>query len=334
MAGVQGLKDPSGLQLVDEVLTNLALQYRSGGFIYDEIVTPIDVRVDRFIFPVWNRDDFMRDDVESAVADRAETPEIEFGYTTQTGELRNRRLKVTITEAERAQAHSALRFEQSKVNGLYDRFALQADRRLAAILRKTTNGGQLVYGGTVTTKWDAATGATIEKDIKAARKAVYDATGQHVDTIILSWEVAYAMALDASIREILKYTVDGQAIISNGEKILPRRLHGLNVVIADGDKYNSAREGAAEVMSNIWSDNVRLIKKGGANSWGTPATVYSFRGNVRSVARQSPNAGPESAVVDRWITPDPPIEHIRAWTKVTERLVAPDIGYEIADVLV
>lgn len=336
MAPLPGLKDPAGLQLVDDVLTNLAIQYRPEGHIYDQIVTDIPVRKDEGVYPVWNREDFLRDDVESAVADRAETPEIDFGYSTRPYLLRNRRLKVTVTEDERSQAHSALRFEQAKVNGLLDRFAIQRERRLARILRKTTNGGSLTYGGTVATKWDAATGVTIERDIKAARKAVYDGTGQHVNTIIMGWDVAYAIALDPSIREIIKYTGDGQAIIRNGEKLLPSVLHGLNVVVADGDKYNAAREGAAESLQSIWSDNVRLIKRGPANSWGQPATLYGLRGDVGNNAASrntSANDGPRDLLVDRWLVPDPPVENIRAWEKRQEQVVAADIGYEIADVL-
>src|SRR3954451_20388876 len=203
-------KDAAGLQIIDPVLTNIALNYRSTGMVYEQIVSAMDVVTNTGQYPVWSREDFMRDDVEDVVSDRAETPEIDFGYDLAPYALTSRRLKVTITNEERSQANSALRFEQTKVKGLMDRFAIRRERRLAAALRKTTNGGQLTSGGGVVVKWDAGTTgtpATIEKDIKAGRKAVYDATGQFVDTLVLSWAVAYAVALDPSIREIIKYTL-------------------------------------------------------------------------------------------------------------------------------
>lgn len=333
-----GTRDPRGFQLIDPVLTNLALNYRTEGFVYDAIVANMQVATNAGQYPVWSREDFMRDDVESEVDDRAETPEIDLSYSLQPYLLRNYRLKVSLTPEERAQAHIALRFEQTKTNFLMDRMAIRRERRLAAALRKTTNGGQLTYGAGVSTKWDASSGVTIEKDIKGARKAVYDGTGQHVDTMVITWDVAYTIALDPTVREILKYTGDGEAIIANGEKILPRRLHGLNVIIADQDKYNAAREGGAESLQSIWSDNVRLIKKGTDNAWGTPATVYSLRGQVldtnESSSRRGSGAGRAGfALVDRWAQADPPVDYIRAWEKVQEKVTAPDIGYEIADVL-
>ena len=238
-------QDPRGLQIVDPVLTNLALAYRFEGGIYDEVVAAMDVATNAGQYPAWSREDLRRDDVDNEVADRSETPEIDLTYDLRDYLLRNYRLKISIAGEERQQAHIALRLEQTKLYRLLSAMAIRRERRLAAALRKTTNGGQLTLGGTVSTKWDASSGATIEKDIKAARKAVYDATGQHVDTMVISWDVAYAIALEPSIREIIKYTVPRQLILSNGEAILPTRLHGLTGVIAYEDKFNSAPEGGA-----------------------------------------------------------------------------------------
>lgn len=330
-------KDPRGLQVVDPVLTNLALNYRTEGLAYDQIGGTMDVDTIAGQYPEWSIDDFMRDDVPNEVSDRAETPEIDATYSLRDYLLKEYRLKVSISPRERAQAHSALRLEETKLNLLLDRMAIRRERRLAAALRKTTNGGKLTLGGGVSVKWDAASGATIEADIKGARKAVYDATGQHVDTMILTWEVAYAMALNDEIRDILKYTTPGEAIISRGEMILPKVLHGLNVVVVGQDKVNTAAKGAARSLASIWGDHVRLIKTAADNAWGNPATVYKLRGPVlqtqESSSRRTGTDGSGHAVVDRWAEADPPVDYIRAWECIEEKVVAPDVGYEIADVL-
>lgn len=328
--------DPAGLQLVDVVLTNLAVQYRPQGYIYDQLTPSMPVAYDHGVYPVFSRDDFYRDDVESKVSDRAPTPEIDFDFATAPYKIDDYRLKVSITDKERLQAHPALRLEQSKVNFLMDRMTMRRERRLAAILRKTTNGGALSQGGTVVTKWDQA-GSDPEGDIKAARKAVYDATGQHVDTLAMSWDVAYALSLNAAIREIVKYTMPGNTILSQGEKMLPAQLHGLNVVVADGTKVNTARKGAAGSLADIWGDSVRLVKRGADNQWGQPSTAYRLRAPVSNVNQagdgSDTNAGGGFAMVDRWRTPDPPVDHIRAWECVEEKVVAADVAYEIAGVL-
>lgn len=338
------LRDPRGLQIIVPVLSNLAVAYRFMGGIYDQVVQRFPAPTDAFQWPEWSREDFLRDDVESLVDHRAETPEIDASYTLREGVLRERRLKVSISYKERQQAGAlagggpVLRLEQSKLNLLLDRHAIRRERRLAAKLRKTTNGGQLTLGGTVATKWDAASGVTIEKDIKAARKAVYDATGQHVDTMIITWDVAYVMALDPTVREILKYTTPGESILRNGEQILPKVLHGLNVVVVDSDKINTARKGAVEALTSIWQDNVILIKRSRGVQYGQPATVYGFTGPIDSTqetafTRQNMSTAMGGYLVDRWATPDPPVDYIRAWEKLEEKVVAADIGYEIADVL-
>lgn len=333
-------KDPAGLQLISPVLTNLALNYRFEGGIYDQVVSKMAVAYNAGQYPEWSRADFMRADVDNEVSDRAPTPEIDASYTLRDYQLKNYRLKVSVTPEERGQAHPALRFEQTKVALLMDAMAIRRERRLAIELRHVANGGQITNGGNPAIRWDQAN-ATIEKDIKASRKAVYDATGQHVDTMILSWDVAYAIALDPAIREIIKYTIPGNMIISQGEAILPRNLHGLRVVIAGQDKFNAGPEGGAENLQGIWGDNVRFVKTAGDNQWGKPATVYSLRGRVldteQSAARRGGGAGGGVTggawLVDRWAEADPPVDYIRAWEKVAEKVVAPDIAYELADVL-
>lgn len=331
------LTDPRGLQIVDPVLTNLALAYRAKDFIYDQLGSSMDVATNAGQYPIWSQEDFLRDDVESEVDQRAETPEIDASYSLGSYLLHNYRLKTSITPEERAQAHPALRLEQQKNNLLLDRMALRRERRLAARLRKTTNGGQLTLGGGVSTKWDASSGTTILKDLKAARKASYDVTGQQLDTVIMGWEVAYAISLSAEILDLVKYTKDGDMIISQGERLLPREIQGLKIVVAGSDKYNAAKRGAAASLQSIWSDNVRLIKDVANNAWGEPATFYKLRGQVlptqEGATNRSPSAGGGFALVDKWATADPPVDYTRAWEKVDEKVTAPDVGYEIADVL-
>lgn len=327
-------KDPQGLQLIDPVLTNLAIAYAGGNYVYDEIVTPMNVATNSGKYPEWSLDDLLRDDVDSEVSDRAETPEIDLSYTLRPYSLTNRRLKVSLTPEEQGQAHTALRFRQTKTKHLINRMALRRERRLAAALRKTTNGGQLTLGGTVATKWDASSGVEIEKNVKAARKAVYDLTGQHVNTAVINWDVAYAMSLDPAIREIVKYTPDAGLILSKtGDALIPKNLHGLNWIIVDREKVNTAKEGAARNLQSIWGDSVRLLLKGETDAWGEPATIYSLRGNVSTFEAAAAEGGSTFALVDRWTEADPPVEYIRAWENVEEKVVAPDVGYEITDVL-
>ena len=213
-----------------------------------------------------------------------------------------------------------LRLRQNKLDVVLTRMAIRREKRIAAALRKTTNGGQLNLGATPSVNWDQDT-ATIEADIKTGKLAVRSATGMLTNTIVIPFPVAYAMALQEDIRAQLRWDNSGQSnnTIQLGDRVLPSVIHGHNVVIANA-MYNTAKEGSAKSLDEVWGDHVRLLYVApGGGGWGIPSVAYSFQ------------AEPEA--VDRWRENDPPVEFVRAWECVDEKVCAPDAGYEISSVL-
>lgn len=311
-------KDPRGLQLVDAVLTQIARAHKPTGFVAEQLLSTIPVTLDSGKYPVF--DGFFDDDVDPKVADRAETPEVDFQLSEDSYFCEDYRLKASLTDKEERNAHSVVRLRQNKLDVVLTRMAIRRERRAADMLRHTANGGQLTGNHfAAANKWNLAT-ATIEQDIKTSALAVYKKTGMSTNTIVIPYEVAYEVALQEDIREIIKYTVPGDRILIDGERILPRVLHGHRVLVPKGAMRNTAKEGAAKNLEDIWGDNVRLIyTPEGGGGWGIPATGYTFR------------ARPQ--VVDRWRENDPPVEYVRAWECADEKVAAPDLGAEISDVL-
>lgn len=310
-------KSPSELQVVDSVLTNVARRYEPDGFIYDQIAPTIKVDKNSGRYPTFDEAYWFAPLHDGAVADRAVTPEVDFTWSTDTFYCDNYRLKTSITDEERSQAHAGLRLETSKVQHLMTQMKLNRELRLANMLRKTSNGGDLTLGATTSNKWNTDA-ATIEDDIKVGALAVFDATGRAPNTIVIPYKVAYAAAVQQDIRELLKYTVNGQSIIQLGERVLPGELHGMKVVIPKA-QYNTAKEGATTSINEIWSDSVRLVYVDPSAGWGIPNTVYRFE-NL-------------SLTVDRWKENDPPADYIRAWERCDEKTCAAALGYEINDCL-
>ncbi len=313
-----GTKNSRDLQLVDVVLTNIARAYKPSGMIYDQVLPTISVEMDSGKFPIFNG--FFDDDVDNKVSDRALTPEIDFDWSTDTYYCEDYRLKATITRKEERNAHSAIRLRTTKLEAVLMRMALRRETRAAALLRKTTNGGGLNLGATPSVNWDQAT-AVIETDIKTGAVAVRDATGMQTNVIVIPWKVAYEMSMQEDIRALLTWSVTGAPsnALTLGERFLPSVIHGHRVVIP-GAMRNTAGEGATRTLSDIWGSSVRLLYiPSGGGGWGIPATAYSFK------------ALPE--VVDRWRDNDPPVESVRAWECIDEKVTAPDAGYEINEVL-
>lgn len=317
------VKAPRDLQIVDQVLTQIARQYRPHGFVYDQLAPRIQVEAESGRFPTYTLESFFGDDSDTTeattkVSDRAVTPEISFEWSTDTYYCEDYRLKFSITDKERRQAHAALKLEQSKLSGLLDRMALRREVRLANLL-KTTGSGGAITGGTSapSVNWDQDT-ATIEADIKTGALAVRGKIGLMTNTLVIDLEVAYAVALQADIREIIKYTVPGDRILLEGGGILPGQLHRHKLVIPEVMR-NTAKKGGSTSLSKIWGDDARLLYVAPNAGWGIPSVSYSF------------SVFPE--VVDRWRDNDPPVEYVRAWEDVDEKVTAPDAGYTLTSLL-
>lgn len=315
MAAAKSSRD---LQFVDAVLTNVARAYKPHGFIADTVAPRIPVQLDSGKYPVF--DGFFDDDVDPKVGDRAETPEVDFTWSEDTYLCEDYRLAASITKKEERNAHSVLRLRQNKLDIVLSRMAIRRERRVAEALRKTSNGGLLTLGANTSNKWNTGASADIEGDIKTGAVAVYNETGYVTNVIAMSFLVAYEIALNPDIREIVKYTVDGREVLRLGDRLLPSTLHGHRVVIAQGAMRNTAKEGATRSLTDIWADHVRLLYvPEGGGGWGIPATAYQFEA--------------EPQVVDRWRDNDPPVEKVRAWECVDEKVCGPSMGYEIGDVL-
>lgn len=339
----------SGLQFVDEALTNLAKQFRPDGFIYDEISSPIPVNYRSGRYPVFDPATFFQI-ANADVADDAPTPIIDFNWSHDTFLARPRRLATRLTREEENQAHPALRLGYSKTIGMLTTFANIRENRLAVKARAQSNGGQFTNAAqNVSVHWDQGTSgspAAIQGDVQAAILTAYKACGKRPNTLVLDFEVALAIANDFTMKDILKYQI-GPRIISEGiDAVLPPTLFGLKVVIADGVLYNQNRPGQSSALTGVWGNSVRVVYRDPNPQWGVPGTFYTFRAPVVGGQAQAPNVimpsgtgstepGPAGdwAVVDRFWNMDPPAETVRAWECVDEKCVAPELGVEIQNVL-
>jgi hypothetical protein len=363
LAGLSG--GPEGLQIIDPVLSNVARQFRPHGFVYGDIVAPQPVEYNVGQYPIFDLAKFFSARGDARVADDAATPIVDFKWSTEYYNCEDFRLRTRLTRKEKLQAHPALRLEMSKTVGLLGIMALEREIRLAKKLRSTENGGQFTqaYMAVEGAKWDEGTSgspAKIQKTLITAGQKVYKTTGRRPNTLVITEEIALAISQDPAIIEIVKYLIgpgfvasgsiaDDRLIDINSTGVIPKKLFGFNVIVADGVLENTAQEGATPTLSEVWGNSARLMYIDTDAAWGIPTVAYSFRGRVTApmeTAPESPTApgpGPitqlepegqgDWAIVDRWQEPDPPAENIRAWECVDEHVVAPELGIEIGPIL-
>lgn len=362
---------PGGLQIISPVLSNVARQWRPHGFIYDMLTSAQPTATNIGQYPVFNFAKFYSARGDAGVADDAATPQIDFEWETEFYHCKDFRLRTRVTRKELNQANDALRLEVSKVTGLVGIMALEREKRLATVLRAEANGGKLTNAAqSVSVKWDEgteATPATVQKDIQKAVKTVYKKIGFRPNILQITETIAVALSQDPTIQGLVKYLAGVELVqsgnvggagpglnayngglqsVAGGSAVLPKKLFGLELVVADGVLENTAPEGATGTLAEVWGNSARVLYVNKNAVWGAPTVAYAFRGRVAggfeqqlstapgSITQFEPSAGSEQwAVVDRWQEPDPPGENIRAWECVDEHIVAPEAGVEIASVL-
>jgi hypothetical protein len=338
------------LQVVNPVLTNVAVQYRPHGFIYDQLVNNYPVMFNDGQYPFFDIGSFYASGDGRNIPDDATTPLIEAKYELRPYHCRDYRKAVRITRKDEQQAHPALHLVESKILMLASVFAGERETRLAAKLRDTTNGGQLTATKVKpTVKWDegtTATPATIQADIQKAAKNIKAGTGVWPNTLVITKEVAYAISMDVSLRAQLQY-LQGPQYIAQGVGALPPTLFGLKVLIVDGVQTNLSAEGATTSLTEIWGKSARVLYIEENPAWGKPTVAYGFRGRVQDgfaystpavssggpVAQLEPNSANQWTLVDQWAEPDPPANRYRLWECVDEKIVAPELGCEIEEVI-
>lgn len=314
---------PASLQVIDPVLTNLARAYKPSGFISDMLVPRVPVATLSGQYPVFDSAFWFGSAADNIKNDRAPTREVDFEWSLSPYFAKEYALKVSITDLERQQANTALRLESSKVAFLSLQMALAREKRTAAILKKVSAGtpGALNLGAAPSVNWDQDT-ATIIADIETAKNAIYDATGTMPNTIVLPYKVAAAVAQQEDIKLLITYEIQGgrgQSLLSDGVTVLPPVIAGLRVMIPQGALTNTANEGATQSLSEIWGDDPRVLYVNSNAQWGEP-----------TVAQRFTHTAPQ---IKRWRTDDPDVEYIRELERYDERVVAPDVGYEIQNVL-
>ncbi len=154
-----------------------------------------------------------------------------------------------------------------------------------------------------------------------------------------------AISSDFLVRQAILYN-QGLQYLTEGTNLLPPRLYGYNIIEIDGVLGNTAAEGSPMKLGEIWGNSARLIYVDPSPVWGQPSTVYAFRAPVTgSVGEITPSpvlpgagGGEPSgmgswAVVERYAQFDPPSGLIRAWESVDEKVVAQELGVEIAGVI-
>ncbi len=308
---------------INAPLTNLARLYRPRGFIADQVCPFLPVVKESDLYYVFDQGPFFATDVEDLVPDRGKPRKIEFSHTTESYVAQKRELAWDISDRERSNADNQLNLERNKQNGVLGRLLLKRELRVAAQLRKTTNGGGLNLGAAAGAKWDAATTdyQDLATDIMAGKTAVRQAIGGSPNVIVIPAAVAEGMH-KSLLFQVLQYTFGSERarnLIEQEFPVLPPALFGMRVIVG-GEIQNTAKEGQTASYSDVWGEAVRMLYVTEGPALEEPSVAYTF------VSRQLQTR--------QWRDEEAEVDSFAVGFIIDDaKITAPDAGYEISDCL-
>lgn len=309
---------------VDALLSNLARLYRplDEGFIADLVAPYLPVVHESDKYVVWDQGPFFSTEVDDLTPDRQEPRIVEFSHSTESYVAQRRELAWDISDRERGNSDNQLRLQENKQAGTLGLLMLKREQRVADMLRKVANGGQLNLGANAATKWDnaAADYQDLAIDVMAGKTALRQAVGANPNVIVIPSAVAEGMH-KSLLFQVLQYTYgDSRArnLIEQEYPVLPGQLFGMKVIVG-GQIKNTAVEGQTASYSDVWGEAVRLLYVSTRPATETPSVAYTFRSEPLTTRRDRL----ERRRVDWFATGQ----------TIVEKVVAPDAGYEIADCL-
>ncbi|GAG02815.1 unnamed protein product, partial [marine sediment metagenome] len=112
------------------------------------------------------------------------------------------------------------------------------------------------------------------QDIDTGKNWIRTNAGVEPTSIVLPYNVAQYVKRDATVRNLIRYTVPGDILLRNGD--LPPVLWNLEVLIG-GAVYNTAAEGQTRTIGNAWGNNVLIFYKEATPSLDALSLGYTFR---------------------------------------------------------
>lgn len=306
---------------INALLTNLARKYAPdrAGMIADEVCPRIGVNFESDQYVVFSSAPFFATDVDDLVPDRSKPRKIEFEHSYEVYKCERRELAWDISDRERKNADSQLRLTETRQEGTLTRLYLKREVRVAALLRKTSNGGGLNLGTTAATKWDnaAADYQDIATDVMIGRAAIRQAIGTAPNVIVIPAAVAEGMH-KSLLFQLFTNTPGVERLMQQPFPVLPPTLFGMRVLVP-GQLQNTAHEGQTASYSDIWGESVRMIYVTSGPATSEPSAAYTFQS--------------EPLTSRQWRDEEARVDSYAVGNTIVEKIIAPDAGYEIADCL-
>jgi len=189
----------------------------------------------------------------------------------------------------------------------------------AAVFNATTFAS---YTGGVSTEWSTAATCTPKADVKAAIQTVRGNTGMNPTDIVFSLKVFENVMISAEIKAYLQYTNPHLLTGFEAQRQMLSAYFGLNVIVA-GPVYDSAKEGQAASVTDIWDDEYAMVFVKSTGDLRSPGLGRTFIWSADS---------PENVNVESYREEQTRADIIRVRHHYVAKILKPEFGYLMSNI--
>jgi len=234
---------------VDQILTNISVQYKNAAFVADQILPVVPVKKESDKYYVYTKKD--RFTVPNTLrAPRTESRQVDWSISTATYSCEEYALSALIDDRERANADKPIDIDIDTVETLTDLLLLDYEKRVASMLTDTSIITQNVtLSGT--DQWSDYANSDPISNIETAKQTVFDSIFKEPNIMVMGIAVYRKLKHHPDILDRIKYT--GRGIVTVD---ILQDLFEIPKILVAGTAYNSANEGQTPSYSSVWGKNV------------------------------------------------------------------------------
>ena len=298
---------------IDAALTNVSVKYQNADLVGEKICPPLTVKKDSDKYFVYGKQDLRLFNDLKAPGARAKQVEWSID-STPTYSLEEHSLEMQLIDEVRDNTDDPIRYDADSTEYVSNMILLRVEKMIGDFLNDYTVNYEAGHSSAVATKWDVAAGDPLT-DIDDAREVVRSKIGRYPNTMVVSPKVHKLLRKHSKLLEMYKYTKAGTLTADILKEIFEMKNYYVY-----GAGYISSAEGQAEVLADIWADNVALIYVPDNPGLKQLSFSYLFRKTgYRLVERWR-----EAALRSDWI---------RVSDKYNLKSISTVAGYHLRDVL-
>lgn len=295
--------------------TSMSVGFTNEEFIAGQIAPMVRVPKNKFDYYEFTKTRFDIPSLERAP--RADFHRLEMGISLKTGACTQYGAEELIDDTERRDYENDIDLEMEKAEDVTDRTLLAYEKRVADLLRSTSNLTQNVTlsGTDQFSDYDNSDPVTV---FKTARTTIHKSIAKKARIAVMSFITFETLREHTKIKDHFKYTSSQSITV----EMLARYLE-LDHIYVGGALYNTAKEGQTPSLDYVWGKDIIVAYVAPSPARFRPSLAYTFWTPVKGQRR----------VIEMYREEKKTSDVIRAHEEVTEHLVHGKCGYIIKNAI-